>query len=348
MNEKKLPIGQTPIRCYQYIGIPLSIMTSEKQSWAWVHSNFIQLHAADNLKVHVNLPILFTSGNIFLDMDYCPWLYRERIGFDVFVRFEIGVVPFLIDSLDKDIYVCLIVDEFYLPHTVHYLQTEFFHEMLVTGYDYDRKCFHTLGYNKQGQFAPAEVTFASMQQAFQEVAHKPGKQLWQSSVCRFRIERTRGYEFDLEFVIDSLKDYVASDNRCSSKRMYSNPVGTKYGMAVYDKIVEHLSLMQQGELRMDIRPLHLIWEHKKCMTARLRYMSEEIGIEGLEPMREPCDKIEKLAFSARNEMMRGWMKGDKSGIPSILKTIEELRLQERPIVEQLIEKLEASDAVRLV
>jgi len=57
--------------------------------------------------------------------------------------------------------------------------------------------------------------------------------------------------------------------------MIANPADGAYGLATYECLKHYINSFLVPPFSFDIRPAHILWEHKKCMAYRLSYMEAQ-------------------------------------------------------------------------
>ena len=84
------------------------------------------------------------------------------------------------------------------------------------------------------------------------------------------------FKFNIDIAIEQLMDYVNSVDSYKKEpsKMIVNPEFQTYGLKTYDKILDYLDYIVQESESIDIRIFHTLWEHKKCLEERIKYLSE--------------------------------------------------------------------------
>ena len=287
-GRKTLPLNSDPpVDGYLSHAYPLSILSVDDSYLPWFHSNYIQLYCPAsfpedrghyNFFIHAAWPALVSP---LLDIQ---WLDRA-IADD-----WAGIVPFAVHCLERGCYVQLFVDEFHLEDRAHSRRNHFIHDLLIFGYDRGQQQFDTIGYNDKGVYAPGRVSFAGLERAYESVRRLPDyrERFFFGKIWLAR--RMQGYKcsFDLASVVEQLQDFLLGRDTSRRFRMINPPrqIGAYrreeedvYGRATYDLLRSYLDLLASGECDFNPIPLHTFWQHKRCMTWRLRYM-EQLGPAG--------------------------------------------------------------------
>ena len=124
--KKQLPLNEPPIKTYYHHALALSILATRDDFLPWFYSNYIQLHVWDG-KYDFYEPWTH-SGHIAV---FCPLLYIRVIDRDLVGQMCGSIVSFIKGCIEKDYYVRLKIDEFFIPDTVLYQREHGPHLALV-------------------------------------------------------------------------------------------------------------------------------------------------------------------------------------------------------------------------
>ncbi|UHA74012.1 BtrH N-terminal domain-containing protein [Paenibacillus sp. 481] len=330
MTVKELELAIPPIIGYQYVAYPLCTVLTRQEGIPWFYSNFIHLYChfdLDGSRAARSLPLTF-YGEDFLR---CPWLTTQKIERESILDSPRGVVNFLVDCIDSGYTVSLYVDEFYIPRRRVYQQTHYAHDILIYGYDQAKRTFFVLGYDEEMQFRKTSVPFHELEQGFRDLEWTDN---YKEQVYLFRFNKKGSYDLDPAFIQHSLQDYVSARNVSLRDRATCNTVEAAFGIDVYPTLIHNLPVLAQ---RRDIRPIHILWEHKKVMGLRIAYLCEQ----GLLPdsLGNCFQPIEEQASDLRHQMMKYALTGDDFILGKGIKQINELMESEKRVLEAVIEAL---------
>jgi len=177
-----------------------------------------------------------------------------------------GLVAFLTRAIGSGSYVQLYANEFHIPDRQKYRRRHYTHAILVHGYDTAAGVFGVTGYRRSGTFGESCVRFEELELAFRDVRYLPDRM---SRVTLYRHAPGGGAQLDLGQIRESLQHYLDAAGPSPSA------VQGAWGTAVYQTLQRELPRLADHRGSLDIRPLHILWEHKKCMARRLRYLSAE-------------------------------------------------------------------------
>ena len=271
--KKTLPIATPPVIGYLHHAYPLSILANWKAYLPWFHSNYIQLYCPQNL--HNANRTRTLKFNFYRRPDqrvsFSPYLKVQLLDRDLIFKSPTDIVPFIVACIDKDYYVQPTVDEYFLPDSAAYQKRHLVHETLI--YGYDKQTFIGIGYNKQGNYASYHIGFSELEQA---VVHAGLTGHYDPDGLRlFKYDPQAEYDFDIHLVREQLDDLLHARNTSQCFRMLANPTDGAYGLATYECLKLFLASFLSPPFSFDIRPAHILWEHKKCMVDRLKYMEKQ-------------------------------------------------------------------------
>ncbi|MBT3274718.1 MAG: hypothetical protein HN368_16285 [Spirochaetales bacterium] len=350
MNSKRLPINSRP----PLIGklkhaYPLSLLSTSDTYLPWFFSNYIQLFYPKAR----GFP--YATVDFFHPPQYPSLPLLDTQLFDRSVLEKIGpasLSKFLMRCLDDELYVRLYVDEFFIPDRSAYKRAYMPHRLLLFGYDRCLSCFDTIGFLKNGRYAVSQVHSADLERAFystrlMEEIHERERgerdpalgnlaEIWLA-----RLKPGRQCQFDLQLVIEQLVDYLSSKNTAMRFRMldtsYYGQEGS--GMDVYGCIRRRLEYSLEHPDFCDFISLHILWEHKKCMLLRIRYMEEHRYLDPGDLLYEAYRNIESQAQILRMMILRFQIQRDRRIIERLIRRLDQCSQMEGAFLRKLLEKI---------
>lgn len=235
---KKLPVDENPpIKTVNGYAFPLSIIGGHHKNYIpWVTSNFL------NISYH---PLHFTkriNRLCFRKSAYFFWsFFRFRIKF---LWHNQEIVQYLKRELDKDNYIALFLNEYFIPGKSSYKKKNFIHDKYIYGYNDDLKVFYVLSIADKGMYKKHEISYENMQKAFSF------------------------YSYNHAFFTVKLKNYNFS--KTYSKRI-KKQLGKylkkrkNHGINCYDLIIRHFNSLQPNE-EINMLILRMFKEHKTILS----------------------------------------------------------------------------------
>jgi hypothetical protein len=328
MSIVELPLAESPIKGLQYIAYTLGIILNDKESLPWFYSNYIQLFSGNTLSASIGFYPAWFDTNPLIDFQ----AYKKEI-----MKYgNINIHSFIKDCIDHRIYFYSVFDEFYIPNRPFYRNIHFCHDFLIYGYDTARKEYLLTGFTDRRIYETTRITFAQFEEAFfSEVAMKEYVHL---------LKKKEGftYDFNLRLVYELLEDYLYRKN--TSER-YANSIygvvktGLLWGLDVYKRVKEYFNSLTCGDEWYDIKPLHVLYEHKKCMVSRLEYMHENNYISDCSYLHEGYKSLEYKSMMMRNLQLKYIATSDKRNLDSIIDILTEVEQKEEELLEILVDKV---------
>lgn len=145
------------------------------------------------------------------------------------------------------------------------------------------------------------------------------------------------YELDINNIIILLEDYIYSRNSFERFNSLCKNNDRVYGINIYKVLIDNVN----SQVINDVRILNLLWEHKKCMTERIEYLSRQEIIEKYqyEFFIDKFKSIENKAFLLRNLQLKYNISKQKIIVEKIIILLEEIAHDEKDIITQLINYL---------
>lgn len=340
--KKKIPVQEPPVTSYMFYMYPLSIMCPHVAFTPWICSNYIQLYHYNDrdLKFYVS-PFSPKGGKKNSYYVACPFLEIQNLEQSMITRTRDDIIQFVIASLDEDWHVQLDVDYFYLPSTAPYRKFHFLHEVLVSGYDDNNETFDISGYDRSWKYHVATITFSDLFEAVSAVdktlndnAYPVDQSDESPKVILYRSDNDKEYEIDIGQMYESLSDYLESVNTAEKYRMLWVPQEKGlWGVSVYSYLTE--SLDQGRNLETLTIPLRVLWEHKKVMAERIRYLEGQGYIDPDNRIFEEYAETTRMANHARWLLLKCVRKPKASLVRKASDTLSDIVEREYRILSNL-------------
>ena len=351
MAAKTLPIHlQPPITGYLHHAYSLSILANHRAYLPWFCSQYIQLilpqQGVDgglNFYIH---PVHLLVLSPLLDIQWMSW--------EIAARTRGGVVQFVKDALATAYYVEVFADEFYIPHRKSYQRAHFVHDVLLFGFDDKTGSFDIIGFDERGNYTTSKIGFSAFEKAFEAVdlsAVDSYVSNWLTKVWLAKYLVEAACDFDRICVLEQLRDYLSGSNPAERLRLLHNPTGgdanagirrrveNLYGVQVYKKLDCHLGALMDNPRSCNPTIWRILWEHKKCMGLRIRYMEDGGHLDPACGLRREYREIEKSAAVLHRMMFKfAW----RPAAPLALRVaarLQEIAAREIAALEHLVGKL---------
>jgi hypothetical protein len=269
---------QKDVEIYTHHSIPLSILSVDTKYKPWLHEHFVQIFC-------------YVDAYDVYRIDYTEHFkhYREVMNISE-ISLEKGssiddIVEFSIRAIDKDIYVSLHVDEFYLQSKGVYNQFHYVRQLLLHGYDKENRIFHAVGYRKfvdnsfnesgYDKFDNETITFDDLTLSFKDAKNYFEGAKHQYILLLGRNSEKAEYNFNKEMFIRRLGNYLNSKG--------FNEIQLSMGFSLYHDLIETLrGIIDGAQTRIDSRAFFILNEHKKLLYHSFKYLIENFNINDCE------------------------------------------------------------------
>lgn len=336
--RKILPFKQALIYGYQFYAYPLGILATHPKASDWVTSNYVQVvyeYGGESAPV----PFAF----YVYDYSVSPWLETLRLNREWCTLHDRGITGIVRDAIANDFYVYLTLNDRYVPNRFgHGGDVDLPHDVLIRGLDDEQQTFELFGYDEEGIFRATQLDQNDLDRAYYDTGPEP---FYDVPFTLYRYDDAAEYTFDLGYVARGVREYLDSFNTSTHFQAQRDPWDRAYGMETYDLLESYLDEYGQGAAEYDVRNVHVLWEHKRVMVARLRRCAELVPAVG--DLVAPYEAVERRASRLRIQMIAhgaGSYPGDfRTDAKSLLDGIKSV---ERPLLEQFAAELERAKVGR--
>lgn len=159
--KKILKIADPYITSLQYHAFFTCVILSKKHNINYILNNYIDIAIRSLYNPHID------------------FLYEGLLNHNssplskIHIRGKVdNIIDFIIESIINDCYISTNIDEYFLPNRTFYLKKSFVHDILIFGYDSDKKIFYTFGYDTSNQLAISEVSFDNIEKAYSALKYE--------------------------------------------------------------------------------------------------------------------------------------------------------------------------------
>ncbi|MFI2856142.1 hypothetical protein ACH6EH_03265 [Paenibacillus sp. JSM ZJ436] len=332
IDQIVLPVNLKPmISTYEHHATVFAGISFKDDYLDWLYSNYIQIWCSRDFETNRNVSINYCDNGDDYHSNYnsCPFMWTYAIP-NQYVGSEGDVVQFFKRALQDQYYVRPFLDVYYLPDSSDYGVTHYIAGKQIYGYDDRKQTFNLLGY-RDGQYLPSEIPYALVEQAF--YANK-NEQDWQSHLHLGHYEEAR-YGLDLTRISQLIHDYTYSTQRNLYKEEWKKT--DCFGLETYTYIIQYLHALQKGDTTFDIRPSHLMWEHKHVMLKRLNRLVHKKVLDA--SVLEKYGPLVEQTVLLRNYLLKYKRVKDNKVIDRIVVALQHIHRQEYAIMQEIEHKL---------
>jgi acyl carrier protein len=305
MRDEKILSMQYPIiTSYPLHADFISCLSQYESALQWFMNYYIQLFAGKDLNF-----TCFVDFYVPQPWKCCPWLHFQRINKEMIQLKWERAADFFIDCIDRDYYIFLYADRFYIPGTNVYMKAHYPHETFIFGYNRNNNSFSLADFYQNSKYGFETIDFGLMEQAFKNADPSLLFCDLLEGIILIKPVECKEYFFDINAVIDSFNDYLFSRNNSKSYTYgYRKDITEKkdlwvFGLAVYELMMEYLSPFINTDREIDIRAFQIQIDHKTMMLARIKYLCEKKYIKD-SSICENFEEIKMQLVSLRNMLIK--------------------------------------------
>lgn len=312
----------------------LAILNNYPSTEEWIFNNYINLWGERPPDNEDAILIRFHS---WLINRVCPYFKISHYGKDYF---KTNIPDFLISIIDSGKYAAVLYDQYYVPISELYMNMHNEHGMLIYGYDKKMKIFYAADFFKKMKYSFATVSFDCIESAIINVLES---ELFGCEVIEFN---NSNYKFSKSFLYNSLNNFLYSKNIAAEnenviigdaeleqiqKGRYT------FGMKNYDLLKETLSRVLYEKKRFfDLKPLHVIFDHKVMMCERIKYLLNSGVIDNSDSILDKYINIKNKSEINRSLIVKFRITKDYGLIDKIINNINIVESLEKEAVTYLI------------
>ncbi len=289
-----LPVEYPPITSFPAIANSLSILWVNRDNvLPWISDHYIQLlirphHPLTRSDFYDQADIdnFITTGN------HCPfigWL-RNNQTTARFTDFS-GYIEY---QINHGYYIDACLDNFYLSCSSFYNKEHFIHQTFIYGYDSEKRQVFVSDFYDASKYARKIVSYNDINKSIEGIDYHIN--LYKYEDCDYKI--------NLDLLKLTIEDYI--NCRDSLKKFeFSYPSYNKdvlYGLDFYSYIIDVFS----EEEYIDLRPFHILCDHKKMMKIRLDYLKKLYAYDNskIELICERNDSLITKSLTLRNMVIK--------------------------------------------
>src|SRR5690606_12987283 len=110
-----------------------------------------------------------------------------------------------------------------------------------------------------------------------------------------------------------------------------------FGVAVYDEIAEYLRYVNSHIT--DVRIFHILYEHKKVMHARLRFLAEHRGVQLPNDHIDRYEQLVEQCLILRNLCLRMQISEKLEIVNRMITLLETIKENEMKLLKEIIGEL---------
>ena len=365
MEKKILPVAESPVKGFSHQAALLSILLGHKECWEWICNNYIQLFSLRNLdgKRSGTLDFYYMDYGDFRAYEYIanPWI--RHFGTPLNMINMDNLERLLIDQLEKNFYIQVEVDEYYIHSYDAYERGHAIHWIYIYGYDKANHIFFCMDNFKNSKFVcdsiPSYELLLSIKENYNSYLKKlsSGNNMTAEekngpSIYMFQIlpyladpENKEVLSINIRRMISLLKNYLHIGFQYLA---YGNSQYYVFGIEVYSSLQKYLiSKIRKGE-NIDIRGFYSLMDHKALMLWRMKFLLENkyITTSQISSLNDTIDNYNLLVLNKMriqiNLLLKYRIKNDNRYLYKVISELDSIKENEIHILTKFIDLLEQS------
>lgn len=335
-NNTKLLTVRNPSVCgYLIHAFYLSILPHDSNFEAWYNSNYIELSFVNDFALEdVHYMDFYDS------IRYCPFINEKVVKYEHLKSLN-DVNDFMFENIDNGCYIRLCLDEFYIKSRNNYMRDHYMHDFMIHGYDKDNELYYEQGFSKNQVYQENVLSFEEFRLGLLSVydGYDAVELKGTYDVLLVSVDKNFTYKFDINVFLEKIKNYRYSTRHevLPTLGYKGDPSTVVFGMDIYDSLVLLYDNIVNEKALNDIRPIHFLYEHKKCISERMQYLYDN-GYLSTNELTDEYKKLELHANTIRNMHLKYNISNDVRLIDKIVEGIIDVKQYELVVLDKLISK----------
>ncbi|WP_338555423.1 hypothetical protein [Paenibacillus sp. KS-LC4] len=333
MTKKMLPVTIPIVVGYKRYSHFLAVMSNDEKSQAWILNHFIQLYSDKAFDQDIHWLSFYLGDLLMWRHNNNPWLYNQEMEFSLINQWT-DLDKFIISCIDKNQYVYINCDYYYVPYSNFYGKVNRRSQLLITGYDLEKNEFTLMDYFN-AQYRAVTVSIPALVNAAKQ--GNSGRALNRSKIVLIELNQVEHYEFNLSLASKLLKDYLYAGNTYERMPLFKKPrEHAAFGMAIYADLQQFLDRIQQQSTVHSSLPFHILYEHKKCMRLLYDRLIQSGSIEPSAALADELSLLIEKSLVLRNLYFKLEISEDLHLIGKMKQSVETIKALEISALEKLI------------
>lgn len=334
-DNKILPVTYPPITSYPHHANLLSILSYNANNLIWFYNYYFQLAINKSMDNRLDFNIGYS---IIPFLKNCPLITYNGISRALIEKKWSKIVEFLIDSIRCGYYIYLIVDKYFISsYEESYMTYHSHHDLMIFGYDVKNQTFHIADFFKNSKYYYTTATFSEIEQGYNE----SNRSDWIGSVILLKENKSYQPKFDITILKNYINDYIESKNsntRTILINTWLNDNDYAFGLQVYPILEQHLKMIQKNGF-FDIRPYHILWDHKKIVLSILEFLHKKGYLIKSDYFYNEFVLLERKCLILRNVLLKYKVSNNKILIDRVVILLREIYKKEKYLLKNLIHNI---------
>lgn len=333
--KKILNVHEPLSATYSHTANTLAIIGDEEGVDPWLMNCFIQI---------------FGSNEVFLDyQDFgfmeCPIIHSQHIGLDLVKEGWKHITEFVKKAIQLEYYVYAELNVSKIK--AFNLKWPFAHDVLIYGFDDETEEYFIADFFNGKKYTFTRVSYKEIEDAFSYDASIFGRTgIFFDDIFLLKPKDDKNAIFSVDKVKDSLTLYLEEKPMIYGFNRFK-PYNVKevqdyyYGIGCYNIFFNIIEKTKENRLLPNRwrQIIHLMYEHKKIMGIRLKYMNVRNYLSNSHAYIDEYKLIEEKMFKVRNLFLKYSLSGKEHTLESIKENLLCVRDMERNVIPSILKDI---------
>lgn len=329
-----LPVtDKPPITVYKNYSYPLCIISTDASESNWLCNHFGNIYLMRNRHDYIWLDFLEPNDGFDSALEFERINLNELEGIDI--------ISLIQNTLNEKKYVTLFLDEYYMDKTALAGKKHHLAEFFIYGYDDEKRIFYTVGFNSSEFFGQLTYSYNAVIKAHDSFVNDREKfgelPVWVIWYAFSKIKKKENIKenSDIKTILCELEEYASSTEM--NQKLRSEIIEGRGNIAVYgadcqNEIIKSLyEMLNNDKFYTDYRHVHLLYEHKKIVLEKMRYI-ENVTKADVSEIIDRYKSVMKKTELAKVFFLKAIMSDNETDLYDQLKN--------KPIISKIIKFLE--------
>lgn len=268
---------------YLMPAILISILSTSKDANLWLMENCPEQYVRN----HNRCDLIYRNGYIKIyDEMTRPGYLLDYLDIKLMAENlyrSPSVAKHLMKAIDRQEYIVLDLDEYYIEHTYFFNRRHYYRKFLINGYDKQAGIVRAYSHDERTVYRPFCLSMRDLPHIIQkgnQILDTANRFAYGSLIIRknpscgsfaFSLHR---FLYRLNLCLENRKVEVRSD---SGEILYTD----LYGFQMYDVIVEKIRLLKENIVQLDYRVFSMVEQRLARMADTIDYLKQELRVSEL-------------------------------------------------------------------
>lgn len=267
---------------------PLCILYNNNNFINWYTSKYIRSFGSIWKDGSSEFDVIDWCGlpNEYIKGAIKEWFQIKYYSPGIFSKYK-DFFDFLGESILKEQYCVVFVDEFYISASKKYLVRHFMHEFLIYGLDYEKQRVLTVGFNKQKYLDKVEIPFSELYTGMINFKENSRLDIPVKNVQIIGLTVNKSFYFPQINIRELRKEiggYITAGYSEDEMRLIRETYDGEIfmGMGTYELLQYHIINVKKNKENYDFRLIHFFYEHKMGIYNKMKMIGKTVSLHNVE------------------------------------------------------------------